>query len=355
MTYTEVHRLLEAPHEGDEAGYGPILPMLRRADALRALLYERRLAAGSLDLDLPDVRLELDERGRVTAIEPAERNVAHRLIEELMIAANRAVAAELDANEKPALHRLHAPPGLDTMEELRAALAAIGLTFPASREALDPQAFQSVLAAAHGRPHEALVSNLVLRSMQRAVYSPVEGGHFALSLRHYTHFTSPIRRYPDLLVHRQLKRHLAGEEPSPGLAERLPAIAAECSRTERRAESAERELAKWKKVRFLEDRVGETFAATITGVQPFGFFAQLDEILVDGLVAIRSLTDDYYHFEPDRMRLIGESDGRIFRLGDTLDVVLVKADEATRNLDFEIPDMPPPRRSGSARRPGSVY
>jgi ribonuclease R len=355
MTYTEVRRLLEEPRPSDAEEYGPILPMLRRGEALREVLYERRQAAGSLDLDLPEAFLELDDGGRVTDVRPAERNVAHRLIEELMIAANRAVAAELDAHEKPALHRLHAPPELDTLEELRAALAAIGLSFPSSREALDPQAFQAVLRAAHGGPHEALVSSLVLRSLQRAVYAPTQGGHFALSLRHYTHFTSPIRRYPDLLVHRQLKRHLAGEEPSPGLAERLPMIADECSRTERRAEAAERELEKWKKVRFLEDRVGETFQATITGVQPFGFFAQLDRYLVDGLVAIRTLTDDYYHFEADRLRLVGENDGRVFRLGDPLDVVLVKVDEATRNLDFEVPGMPPPRRSSPARRPDSVY
>ena len=355
MTYSEVRRLLEEPRADDEAQYGEVLPMLRRAAALREKLYDRRLAAGSLDLDLPEVLLRLDDRGEVESIDPAERHVAHRLIEELMIAANRAVAAELDAHERPALHRLHAPPELDTLEELRTSLAAIGITLPVTREALHPEAFQAVLRVAHGRPHEALVSTLLLRAMQRAVYSAAEGGHFALSLRHYTHFTSPIRRYPDLLVHRQLKRLLAGREPSPGIDRELPAIAASCSTTERRAESAERELRKWKKVRFLADRLGETFTGTITGVQPFGLFVQIDAYLVDGLVPIRNLSDDYYHFEPDRLRLVGDRGGRVGRLGAGRETVRGDADEAKRNLDFEVAGMPPPPERPANRRRRSVY
>ena len=223
------------------------------------------------------------------------------------------------------------------------------------RGGADPESFQAVLRAAAGGPHEALVASLVLRSMQRAVYSPVEGGHFALSLRHYTHFTSPIRRYPDLLVHRQLKRLLAGQPSAEDLSARLPTIANHSSQTERRAESAERELTKWKKVRFLEDRVGEVFRGTITGVQPFGLFVQLNDYLVDGLVPIRTLSDDYYHFEPDRMRLVGESDGRIFRLGDEIEVILVAANQEARNLDLEVPGMPPPPARASGRRRRSVY
>ena len=361
MTYGEVRRLLEEPRAEDLGEYGAVLPMLQRAERLRELLYQRRLEAGSLDFDLPEVELVLDADGAVENIVPAERSVAHRLIEELMIAANRAVAAELDGAEIPALHRLHAAPELDTMEELRTALAAIGLSFGSSsggrpsREGLSPESFQAVLRAAAGGPHEALVGSLVLRSMQRAVYSPVEGGHFALSLRHYTHFTSPIRRYPDLLVHRQLKRHIAGEVSAEDLGARLPTIANHSSQTERRAESAERELTKWKKVRFLEDRVGEVFRGTITGVQPFGLFVQLNDYLVDGLVPIRTLSDDYYHFEPDRMRLVGESDDRIFRLGDTIEVLLVAANQEARNLDLEAPGMPPPPARSTGRRRRSVY
>lgn len=356
MTYGEVARLLDDPRPGDEAEYGEILTMLRQAETLRGLLLRRRMRGGSLDLDLPEVELRLDEDGQVSAIEPAERTVAHRLIEEFMIAANEAVATELSAHEVGAIHRVHDPPGAQAYEELRAALAAVGYTLPSDLEALSPEPFQRLLGKIEGQALQALVSGLILRSMQRAEYRTEGGGHFALALRHYLHFTSPIRRYPDLIVHRQLKKRLREEDGDGALlGERLERIAAHSSRTERRAESAEREARKWKKVRFLSERVGETFLGTITGVQPFGLFVQLDEYLVDGLIPVRRLADDFYLYEADRQRLIGEASGRIFRLGDSLEVVLTNVDVAARMLDFEVPGMPPPRRrQGDRPRPRSL-
>ncbi|MDX1645277.1 MAG: VacB/RNase II family 3'-5' exoribonuclease, partial [Thermoanaerobaculia bacterium] len=247
MTYREVARLLEEPQPGDEEEYGDVLAMLGRAQKLMRKLLDRRLAAGSLDFDLPEVDLQLDARGRVVEIHPAERTVAHRIIEEFMITANRAAARELDSHEMPALHRVHPPPDESTLEETKAALAAIGYTLASYQGGVNPEIFQRVLSQAHGGDRESLVSTLVLRAMQRAVYSAEGTGHFALSLGDYAHFTSPIRRYPDLIVHRQLKRILDGRRDDADLRRRLPAMAEHTRTTARRAESAERELVKWKK------------------------------------------------------------------------------------------------------------
>jgi ribonuclease R len=190
--------------------------------------------------------------------------------------------------------------------------------------------------------------------MQRALYHPEPRGHYALATRDYTHFTSPIRRYPDLLVHRQLKRAISGGRESPRLAARLSAIASRTSQTERRAEQAERMILQWKMVRLLAERVGERFAGRITGVQPFGLFVQLGEYFVDGLVPIRTLEDDYYRFDEGSHRLIGERHGRIFRLADAVEVVLVGVDRRRRGLDLQLADLAgrPQERPRRGRRPG---
>jgi ribonuclease R len=351
LTYGEVTRLLREPAEGDAEEYGAVLRLLEDGEELMERLLRRRLDQGSLDLDLPEVRLRLDDVGRTVEVRPAERTVAHRMIEEFMIAANEAVATELTLSEIPAVYRVHDPPGPDSYAELRTALASIGFTLPDTMETLGPEPLQRLLAMAEGRPQQPLISGLVLRAMQRAVYRAEDAGHFALAKRHYTHFTSPIRRYPDLVVHRRLKSSLAEGDPgSSPVAGRLERIAEWASRTERRAESAERELVKWKKIRFLEGRVGELFAGRITGVQPFGLFVELDGILVDGLIPVRSLADDYYRFEEERQRLIGEVSDRVFRLGDAVEVVLAEVDAAARSLEFALPGMPRPRRRRSGYR-----
>lgn len=336
LTYDEVRRTLEEPQPGDESEYGAVLPMLRQAEELARLLHRRRVERGSLDFDLPEGDVVLDSDGTMVGVLPSERHIAHRMIEEFMIAANEAVAQELDGHECPALYRVHDAPDPERLEELRDMLRTFGVQLPDDLESLHPSALQEVLERVAGRPEEALVSTLVLRSMQRAVYSPECRGHYALASRYYCHFTSPIRRYPDLLVHRQLKRVLAGtwREASERdlLAERLPAMAKQTSDTERRAERSERELIQWKKVRHLADRVGERFSGQITGVQPFGLFVQLAGYLVDGLVPVDSMDDDYYVHEPEQHRLLGERTGRRFRLGDTVEVVLTGVNERQRGL-----------------------
>lgn len=340
LTYTEVRRLLEEPREGDEAEYGPVLASLREMGALMRVLNQGRSARGSIDFDLPEGDVVLNTDGVMVGVFPEERNVAHRLIEEFMIAANEAVAFELVSQGVPALFRVHTPPSPPRLEELAELLETFGLELRGDLEDLPPGALQEIMEKVHGRPEEHFVSSVVLRTLQRAHYAPECLGHYALASDYYTHFTSPIRRYPDLVVHRQLKALLRGraqeESAQTRLAERLPAMGEHTSKTEKRAEQSERDLLQWKKVRFLADRVGETFKGRITGVQPFGLFVQLDGYYVDGLVAIRTMADDYYRYEPEAHRLIGERTGRIFRLADPVEVVLAGASKRVRGLDFTL-------------------
>ncbi len=359
LTYGEVRRLLEEPRPADREAYGEVLPMLGRARRLMERLRKRRTSRGSLDFDLPVGHLVLDPQGLTVDVRAAERNLAHRLIEEFMIAANEAVAAELAGHDLPALYRVHDPPDPDDLEELRQFLRPLGIDLAGDLESLHPSALQKVLRRVEDHPEEALVSTLVLRALRQALYSPECRGHYALASRRYTHFTSPIRRYPDLLVHRRLKallagRAAAGRESGPGaelLADRLPWIAERCSFTERRAESSERELRRWKLVRFLAARVGETFPGRITGVQPFGLFVELDEYFVDGLVPIRTMADDYYVYDPERHELVGQETERRFRLASPVEVVLTGVDDRRRSLELAVAGMPPPpeRRRGRPR------
>jgi ribonuclease R len=233
------------------------------------------------------------------------------------------------------------------LSDLRDILTPFGIALPEDLVDLHPDVLQRVLKEVAGRPEEHFISSVVLRTMQRAMYDPECRGHYALASRYYTHFTSPIRRYPDLVVHRRLKALIAGgggraeeEAARTGLVERLPAMAAHTSATEKRSEQSERDLLQWKKVRFLADRVGERFHGRITGVQPFGFFVQLENYYVDGLVPIRTLGDDYYLYEAEAHRLVGERHGRIFQLADAVEVELVRADLRHRGLDFKLVGMP---------------
>jgi ribonuclease R len=372
LTYGEVRRLLEEPRPGDAAEYGPVLPALRDMRELTAVLHEARGRRGSIDFDLPEGNVELDTDGTVVGILPYERNVAHRLIEEFMIAANEAVAYELVRRGSPALFRVHDPPSRERLEELAELLLPLGIELEGDLGELPPAALQRVLAQVEGRPDEPFLSALVLRTLQRAVYSPECRGHYALASPYYTHFTSPIRRYPDLVVHRRLKALLRGpretagdgegsrpQPPDPAdlaeladLAARLPLIAEQASSTERRAEQSERDLLQWKKVRFLAGRAGERFRGRITGVQPFGLFVALEDFHVDGLVPIRTLADDYYVYEPEAHRLVGERRRRVFQLADAVEVELLGADLRHRGLDLRIADMPAPPARPEGGAPG---
>jgi ribonuclease R len=359
MTYTEVRRILEEPSPEDAAEYGPVLPVLREMHHLMQILNHERTLRGSIDFDLPEGDVVLNTDGVMVGVFPEERNVAHRIVEEFMIAANEAVAWELVSRGAPGLFRVHAQPAPGRLEELIELLATFGLKLRGDLENLPPAALQEVLREVKGRPEEHFVSSVVLRTLQRAVYDPQCLGHYALASKYYTHFTSPIRRYPDLVVHRQLKALLQGQAEKEAertrLVERLPAMGEHTSQTERRAEQSERDLLQWKKVRFLAGRAGETFKGRITGVQPFGLFVQIEGYYVDGLVPVRTMTDDFYRYEPEAHRLVGERNRRVFRLADPVEVVLVGASQKARGLDFVLADMPataprPERKPAAEKR-----
>jgi ribonuclease R len=359
LTYSEVRRLLEESRDGDAEEYGAVLPMLETAHQLMRLLYRARIDRGSIDFDLPAGNVVLDTDGVTVGVRAADRNAAHRMIEEFMIAANEAVSFELEAHEVPALHRVHDPPSRDDLYELRTILAGLAVPLEGDLTNLHPRALQDVLRRVEGRPEEPFVSTLVLRSLRQALYAPECRGHYALAARHYTHFTSPIRRYPDLLVHRQLKTLIRGRarDDDPGLLDaRLPAIGERSSLTERRAERAERIILQWKLVRLLADRTGETFAGRITGIQPFGIFVQLVDFYVDGLVPIRTLGDDFYVFDEGQHTLTGREHGRVFRLGDEVEVMLAEVDQRRRSLILRVAGVaepePRPRRRPADRAAG---
>ena len=317
-----------------------VASMLRVAQRAAQLLRQRREARGSLDFDLPDADVILGETGDIVAIAKAVRNEAHRLIEEFMIAANEAVARHLLFVPTPAPYRVHDRPDESRLVDLRAVLGPLGYDIPEDEEEVRPAVFQSILDRAAGRPEERFVSDLVLKAQRKAVYAEECRGHYALAAPYYTHFTSPIRRYPDLLVHRALVEWLASRrapavEEAEGRTRWLKGASVHCSDRERRAESAEREAVAWKKFVYLKDRVGEEFEAWVTAVVGFGLFVTLDAIYVDGLVPISTLEDDFYRYDDVGHQLVGAQFGRIYRLGDRLRVKLVRADAERRALDFK--------------------
>jgi len=305
-----------------------------------------RTVRGALDLDLVEYRVALGPDNQPVAIAPRPRLDSHRLIEEFMILANVAAAEELETRHRPSLYRVHDAPDPERVEALRLALAdlevpGVGL---AKGQVLRPELFNRVLTRIAGRPEAELINTLVLRAQAQAVYSPQNIGHFGLALPRYTHFTSPIRRYADLVVHRAL----LGEAPPTDLA----AIADHVSATDRRAAAAERATLDRYRARLLSGRIGEVFAARVSGVARFGLFVVLAESGTDGLVPISGLPQDFYRFDPARMRLQGRHSRRSFGLGDALSVRLAEADPLGGRLIFRLENeaAPPTRRSAPQRR-----
>jgi ribonuclease R len=356
MTYTEVARLLEiGPAHADKERYGPLLEDFRDMAALAAKLRERREARGSIDFDLPDADVVLDDAGLVVGIVPESRNVAHRLIEEFMLAANEAVAKKVLFAKQPAIYRVHDPPDPDRLVDLREVLEDFGYELKGDLDEIPPSAFQKILKAIEGNPEERLLTDLILRAQKKALYSEECRGHYALAAPYYCHFTSPIRRYPDLVVHRQLSALIeAGRPVAPKdfetINDRLREIAAFSSDRERRAEAAERESLLWKKIVFMKDKIGREFDAYVTGVTQFGLFVTLRDFFVEGLVPVSSLGDDFYVYEEKQHRLRGRSSGKVYRLGDSIRVQLKGIDEVRRRLDFRIAGAERARPEPRARR-----
>jgi len=346
MTYTKIFGILSEEDQELRREYASLLPEFDKMLALYKILRARRVARGSIDFDRPEAEVVLDDEGAIVDIRVAERNVAHRIIEEFMLLANEEVARFFAERETPSIHRLHEAPDEERVEQFEDFILGLGYRLRAPSESISPKAFQKLLRRIEGKPEERLISFAMLRTMKKAVYSAEEAGHYALATSSYTHFTSPIRRYPDLVVHRLLRKLGRGEELSPDLSEnRLEEIAEHSSITERRADEAERELVDWKKVRFMADKVGDVFEGIVSGVTGFGVYVELLDYFVEGLVHISTLADDYYHYNEDAHTLTGESTGRMFRLGDEIKVQLVRVNLTDRQLDFAIEGLEPRART----------
>jgi ribonuclease R len=348
MTYTAVHEILENPSPPLLKRYESLVASFKEMKSLALLLRKKRLLRGSLDFDLPEQDIVLDSEGSVINILKTERNIAHQLIEEFMLVANETVARHMEARALPSqesypfLYRVHAPPSPERVAELNEWLTAFGFPLPQQGK-ISPKQLSNILEHVRGRPEEKLLNETVLRSMQKAVYSEKNSGHFGLASETYTHFTSPVRRYPDLIVHRLLKKTL-GESPSLSPAERerwierLPGLARHTSERERIAMDAERDVIKRKTIRFMEDKVGKTYSGRIAGVTSFGFFVGLDPFFVEGLVHLKTLTDDHYLYDEQHRRYVGQHSGRSFQLGDQVHIRVEQADLQNLEIRFRLTD-----------------
>jgi ribonuclease R len=337
-TYTEVFNWLEG-------GFPPDLPGAVRAsiellDEAAQRLNRRRAERGAIDFDLPEPEILIDPDGFMTGVQAAERNRAHRLIEGLMVAANDCVARLLVWGRSPGLFRVHEKPAAGKLAELEAVLGEFGLVLRGDLDDLPPRELQRLLAEIQGRPEERFLQSLILRSLARAVYLAECKGHYALATDFYLHFTSPIRRYPDLVVHRFLadvlaNRHYDGAEREMVTGD-LDDLAQSCSYTERRSEEAEREVVKWKQAEFMRAHVGEEFTGHVSGVVAFGLFVQLDEVFAEGMVHVADMKDDYYTYDEGGHRLVGRRLGGVFRLGDPLRVRVTGIDDEYMEVDLEL-------------------
>ena len=337
MTYTAVNAILTDRDPAALAEYAALVPMFELMHQLFEILNARRRRRGAIDFDLPETEVVLSEFGEIEAIIPSERNVAHRIIEEFMLLANETVASHLVAHGAPALHRVHEAPDVKKVEDFEEFITTLGYSLAAHGHAVRPKHFQKLIDRMRGTPEERPIAALMLRTMQKARYDAAPLGHFGLAAEQYTHFTSPIRRYPDLVVHRMLRASRQGEISETRreeLDEDLPEIARHTSEMERRADDAERELLQWKKVRFMADKVGDEYHGYITGVAPFGLFIELVEHYVEGLVHISSMADDYYRFVEQQHTLRGENTKRVYRLGDKVLVQVVRVDMERRQVDL---------------------
>ncbi|HEY7790312.1 MAG TPA: ribonuclease R [Vicinamibacterales bacterium] len=337
MTYTAVNDILTKP-DGDAAlEYAPLVPKFKLMEELFHVLHDRRRRRGSVDFDLAEASLVMDEGGLVEAIVALERNIAHRLIEEFMLLANETVASHLESHDIPSLYRIHEEPDVLKVEKFEEFVTSFGYSLGAPPGAVRPRHFQRLLDRLDGKPEEKPIAALMLRTMQKARYATANVGHFGLAAESYTHFTSPIRRYPDLVVHRLLRAQRHGEidaEMSETLDDDLPETARHTSERERRAEEAERELVQWKKVRFMADKVGDAFDGFITGVAAFGLFVELIEHFVEGLVHVSTMADDYYRYLEDSHSLHGEHTGQVYRLGDRVKVQVVRVSLEDRQIQL---------------------
>lgn len=338
LTYTGVNKILEEKDEAETEACRELVPMLEEMKELSAILRERRKKRGSIDFDFPETKLTLDEEGHPLEIKPYERNTATKLIEDFMLLANETVAETYYWQELPFVYRTHEAPDEEKIRALAVFINNFGYSMHVGANEIRPKEIQKLLGKVEGTPQEALISRLALRSMKQARYAPENIGHFGLAANYYTHFTSPIRRYPDLQIHRIIKDNLRGRlggERISHYQKLLPEVTKHASEMERRAEEAERETVKLKKAEYMRDHIGEVFAGVISGITRWGMYVELENT-VEGLVHVANMRDDHYDYYESCYEMRGEHTGKTYKPGQQVQVCVTGADRLNRTIDFEL-------------------
>ena len=338
MSYTSVKKILEDKDEAEIAEYKELVPMFELMQELASILRKKRMTRGSIDFDFPETKIILDGQGKPVDIKPYDRNVATKIIEDFMLIANETVAQDYFWQELPFVYRTHDNPDPEKIQKLATFINNFGYSIHVGQDEVHPKELQKLLMKIEGSPEEALISRLTLRSMKQAKYTTVSTGHFGLATHYYCHFTSPIRRYPDLQIHRIIKDNLRGRMNEKKIAHYekiLDEVASHSSKMERRAEEAERETDKLKKVEYMSEHLGEVFEGVISGVTEWGFYVELPNT-VEGLVHVTSLTDDYYHYDERSYELVAESGARRYKLGQKIKVIVAATDKILRTIDFRV-------------------
>ncbi len=336
MTYTDVKKILLDEDEAVKERYKDLIPMFKTMEDLAAILRKKRMKRGAIDFDFPETKVILDSEGTPLEMKPYDRNVATRIIEEFMLVCNETIAEDYFWQEKPFVYRSHEDPDPEKILALTEFINNFGYHIKGAATKVHPKDMQKILAEIEDKPEESIISHLLLRSMKQARYTAECNGHFGLAAKYYCHFTSPIRRYPDLQIHRIIKYNLHHElegKRQAKLFDRMPDVAKQCSMRERRADEAERETIKLKKVEYMKQFIGQMFEGAITGTTSWGCYVELPNT-VEGLVHVTEMADDYYIYDEEGHRWIGEHSKQIYRLGDKVFVQVIKTDTVTRTIDF---------------------
>ncbi|MFP3154359.1 ribonuclease R [Lachnospiraceae bacterium ZAX-1] len=338
MSYTSVKEILTDKNEDTKKEYEELVPMFELMEELAAILRAKRKKRGSIDFDFPETKMILDEMGKPVEIKPYDRNVATKVIEEFMLIANETVAQDYFWQEMPFVYRIHDTPDAEKIQKLSLFINNFGFAIKTSKDDIHPKELQKLLTKIEDSPQEALISRLTLRSMKQAKYSTVSTGHFGLAAPYYCHFTSPIRRYPDLQIHRIIKETLHGKMNDKRIAhygEILPSVATYSSEMERRAEEAERETTKLKKVEYMSERIGQMYDGVISSITNWGIYVELPNT-IEGMLHVSALLDDYYQYEEETYEMVGNSTGKRYKLGQKIKVIVKGTDKQMRTIDFAL-------------------
>ena len=337
MTYTSVKKILEEQDEEESKKYEEFVPMFQMMEKVAGILREKRKKRGSIDFDFPETKMVLDEQGKPIELKPYDRNVATKIIEDFMLLANETVAEHYFWQEIPFVYRTHEQPDEEKIQKLAIFINNFGHSMHIANNAVRPEEIQKLLAKVEGTNEEALISRLALRSMKQAKYTPENTGHFGLATTYYCHFTSPIRRYPDLQIHRIIKKDLRGrmnDNRREHYEKILPEVTKQCSERERLAEEAERETIKLKKVEYMEEHIGEVFEGVISSITKWGIYVELPNT-IEGLVHVTNMHDDHYDYIEERFEMVGEHTRKVYKLGQTVYIVATGTDRLQRTIDFE--------------------